>query len=237
MRSVEDDLWWYRGLRRHVVQSIDPPHPAFSLLDAGCGTGGMLSYIRARFPEAALTGIDFSERALELTGRRELGAGLIAGSTDQLPFDDARFDVVLSLDVIAVHGVDDQAAVSEMHRVLRPGGQLIMNLPAFDFLRGSHDAAVNIARRYTRPRLERLLQHAGFADYRMTYWNMTLMPAVAAVRWASRGEAEKPDVRSDLRTVWPPLNATLAAIAHTELAISRCIPLPFGTSLFAVARK
>ena len=237
MRSVEDDLWWYRGLRRHVVDTIEPPHSTFKLLDAGCGTGGMLSYVRARFPQAALTAMDFSERALKLTGQRNVGAQLVQGSINELPFSDAEFDVVLSLDVIVLHGIDEQKAVRELHRVLRPGGQLIMNLAAFDFLRGSHDAATNMARRYTRPRLARLLDHAGFTRHRMTYWNMSLMPAVAAVRLASRRAARKPDVRSDLKPIWPPLNAALAAIAHAELAISRTIPLPFGTSLFAVARK
>lgn len=237
MRSVEDDLWWYRGLRRHVIRSIDAPHPRFRLLDAGCGTGGMLSYVRARFPEASLTGLDFGERALELTAQRGLNAQLVQGSTDALPFGDSEFDVLLSLDVIVLHGIDDAKAIREMHRVLRPGGQLIMNVAAFDFLRGSHDAATNMARRYTRPRLGALLQNAGFTQRRMSYWNMSLMPAVAAVRWASRGKAQRPGVRSDLKPMSPALNAALASIAHTELAISRSVALPFGTSLFAVARK
>ena len=237
MRSVEDDLWWYRGLRRHVVESIEPPHPAFKLLDAGCGTGGMLAHVRASFPEAALTGMDFSERALELTAQRGLGAELVQGSTDQLPFGDEQFDVVLSLDVIVLHGIDDRKAVEEMHRVLRSGGQLIMNVAAFDFLRGSHDAATNMARRYTRPRFAHLMAKAGFRVEQMSYWNMSLMPAVAAVRWVSRRRAQQPDVRSDLKPIWPPLNAALAALTHTELTLSRRISLPFGTSLFAVARK
>ena len=237
MRSVEDDLWWYRALRRHVVESIAAPHPTFRLLDAGCGTGGMLAHVRARFREAALTAMDFGERALELTGQRRLGAELVQGSTDQLPFGDAEFDVVLSLDVIVLHGIDDAKAIREMYRVLRPGGQLIMNVAAFDSLRGIHDAATNMARRYTRPRLAHLMAKAGFRVERMTYWNMSLMPAVAAVRWASRGRAQQPDVRSDLKPMWPPLNAALAAIAHAEFAISRSIALPFGTSLFTVARK
>lgn len=237
MRSVEDDLWWYRGLRRHVVESIAAPDAAFKLLDAGCGTGGMLAHVRAAFPQAALTAMDFGERALELTGQRDLGAELVQGSTDALPFAEAEFDVVLSLDVIVLHGIDDAKAIREMFRVLRPGGQLIMNVAAFDFLRGSHDAATNMARRYTRPKLAHLMGKAGFRVEKMTYWNMSLMPAVAAVRWASRGKAQQPDVRSDLKPMWPPLNKALAAIAHTELAISRSISLPFGTSLFTVARK
>jgi ubiquinone/menaquinone biosynthesis C-methylase UbiE len=237
MRSVEDDLWWYRGLRRHVLNSINAPRPDFHLLDAGCGTGGMLQRIREKFPRAQLTGLDYGARALELTAQRDLGAELVQGSTDDLPFADSSFDVVLSLDVIVLHGVDPTRAARELHRVLRPGGQLIINVAAFDFLRGSHDAATNMARRYTRPTLQQLLTSAGFAIRTMSYWNMSLMPAVAAVRWASRRRAQQPNVRSDLKPMWPPLNALLTAIAHSELAISRKMQLPFGTSLFAIAQK
>ena len=237
MRSVEDDLWWYRGLRGHVVNSIDPPRAAFDLLDAGCGSGGMLARLRRHFPEASLTGMDYVARALELTRERDTGARLVQGSADALPFPDAEFDVVLSLDVIVLRGIDDAKAAREMHRVLRPGGRLIINVAAFDFLRGSHDAATSMARRYTRPRLAKLLRNAGFTLRSLSYWNMILMPAVAAVRFASRRKAERPDVRSDLRPIWPPLNALLARIAQTELAISRRLPLPFGTSLFAIAQK
>lgn len=237
MRSVEDNLWWYRGLRGHVVGSIPSARPDFRLLDAGCGTGGMLQRIRERFPKAALIGLDYSERALELTGQRALDAELIQGSADRLPFSENVFDVVLSLDVIVLRGVDDAAAIREMHRVLKPGGTLIINVAAFDFLRGSHDAATNMARRYTRPRLTHLLRNAGFTLRRMSYWNMTLLPAVAAVRWASRTKARQPDVQSDLAPLWPPLNAILGNLACAELALSRRVSLPFGTSLFAIAQK
>ena len=237
MRSVEDDLWWYRGLRGHVLDSIKPPHPQFELLDAGCGSGGMLARLRERFPHAALTGMDYVDRALELTRQRNLNAALVQGSADALPFGDGEFDVVLSLDVIVLRGIDDAAAVREMHRVLRDGGTLIVNVAAFDFLRGSHDAATNMARRYTKPRLQDLLRGAGFNIRSLSYWNMSLLPAVAAVRWASRRRAHQPNVRSDLAPMWPPLNALLSTIAQLELAISRRVPLPFGTSLFAIAEK
>ncbi len=112
-----------------------------------------------------------------------------------------------------------------------------MNVPAFDFLRGSHDAAVDQIRRYTRPQLAALLKRAAFARARLSYWNMSLLPSVAAVRWASRARAEQPETRSDLAPMWPPLNSLLRGLAQFELAVSRRFALPFGTSLFAVAQK
>ncbi len=101
MRNVEDELWWYRALRAHIVNSINPSRPGFDLLDAGCGSGGMLARVREYFPHANLTGIDLSETALELTRERRTGATLTRASTNELPFPDAQFDIALSLDVLA----------------------------------------------------------------------------------------------------------------------------------------
>src|SRR5882762_5780953 len=92
MRSVEDHYWWYRALRQHVAASINPASPKFSLLDAGCGTGGMLGALRDKFPEAELTGIDASDQAVDLTAGRQLGARLIAASVNEIPFPADSFE-------------------------------------------------------------------------------------------------------------------------------------------------
>jgi ubiquinone/menaquinone biosynthesis C-methylase UbiE len=232
MRSVEDDHWWYHALRARVLERLALLPADFNLLDAGCGSGGMLARIREKFPRATLIGFDVSEHALSLTSDRMLGAQLVRGSADQLPFEDQAFDVVLSLDVIYHRDVNDREALREMHRALRVGGLLIVNVPAFNFLRGSHDVAVQTARRYTRTQLARLLNETGFAIERLTYWNMILLPAVAVMRWASRGQTH-----SDLAPPSRLTNGTLGAIAQFELALGRRFSLPFGTSLFAIARK
>lgn len=232
MRSVEDDLWWYRALHGRVLEALEGWPAEFKLLDAGCGSGGMLARLREKFPRATLVGFDVSEHALGLTNARKLGAQLVQGSANQLPFTEGEFDVVLSLDVICHRSVDDREALRAAHRVLRSDGALIVNLPAFAFLRGSHDVAVNTARRYTRPQLSRLLEATGFRIEQLTYWNMFLLPMVAIVRWASRGQSH-----SDLSPPSRPVNKILTGLTQFEIALGRHFLLPFGSSLFAIARK
>jgi ubiquinone/menaquinone biosynthesis C-methylase UbiE len=237
MHSVEDHYWWYQALRQHVVQSIAPGSPAFSLLDAGCGTGGMLAAVREKFPHAELSGIDESEHAVELAAGRNSGARLLRASVHELPFPENAFDYVLSLDVWSHAGVEDALAAHETHRVLRPGGRLILNLAAFEFLKGAHDYAVDVDRRYSRPQVRALLQGANFEIETLTYWNAAFTPPIALVRWLSRFRGPRGAPRSDFRPLPPFLNAALKQLAALELTASRHLSLPFGTSLFAIARK
>ena len=237
MRSVEDHYWWYQALRQHVVASIEPAIPNFSLLDAGCGTGGMLNVVRQKFPAADLTGVDQSNHALELTAARKTGAKLVPASVHELPFPGNSFDFVLSLDVLVSMGVDDSLAVHEAHRVLRPGGRLILNVAALEFLKGAHDCAVDANRRYTRRQVQALLEGSGFEVERVSYWNATFTPPIALLRWLSRARSPSDRARSDFRPLPPALNSIFKRVAALELSASRHVSLPFGTSLFAVARK
>jgi SAM-dependent methyltransferase len=237
MRAVEDQYWWYQALRQHVAGSIAPPSPAFSLLDAGCGTGGTLATLRRHFPQAELTGIDDSEHAVKLSAGRGLDAHLLRASVHELPFANESFDFVMSLDVWSHAGVDDALAAHEAHRVLRPGGRLLLNLAAFDFLKGAHDYATDVDRRYTRPEVRALLEGAKFEVERLTYWNAAFTPPIAFLRWVSRRRLHREQPRSDFRPLPGFINAALKRVAALELTASRHLSLPFGTSLFAVARK
>jgi ubiquinone/menaquinone biosynthesis C-methylase UbiE len=227
MRAVEDQYWWYQALRLHVADSIEPSSPEFTLLDAGCGTGGTLATLRQNFPRADLTGIDESEHALTLTAGRDTGSRLVRASVHELPFAEGSFDFVLSLDVWSHAGVDDTLAAHEAHRVLRAGGTLILNLAAFEFLKGAHDYATDVDRRYARRQVRALLEGANFQIERVTYWNALLTPPIALLRWFSRMRLHREQPRSDFRPLPPAL----------ELTASRHLSLPFGTSLLAVARK
>ena len=237
MRAVEDHYWWYQALRQHVADSIQPGAAKFSVLDAGCGSGGMLAVLREKFPQAELTGVDKSEHAINLCRDRNTGARLLQAGVNELPFAADEFDVVLSLDVWITAGVDDALAAHETYRVLRPGGKFILNLAAFDFLKGAHDEAVGAVRRYTRPKVRALLEGSGLTVERLTYWNATLTPPIAVVRRLSRRRLANEEARSDFRPLSPFVNSALKGLAALELRASRHLSLPFGTSVFAVARK
>jgi len=237
MRAVEDHYWWYQVLRQHVVDLIDPADPTFSLLDAGCGSGGMLAALREKFPQAELTGIDESEYAVELVRARRIGAQVLCASVHELPFSAQTFDFVLSLDVWSHAGVNDALAAHEVHRVLRPGGKLFLNLAAFEFLKGAHDCAVDVDRRYTRAQVRAILRGENFEIERLTYWNAVFAPPIALLRWLSRHRAPSDEARSDFRPLPSFVNSALKGFAALELRASRHLSLPFGTSVFGVARK
>ncbi len=102
MRQVEDTYWWYQVLRLEVVKDVASRFPGpktCKLLDAGCGTGGMLHALRETRPEWQITGLDFSPVAVDYCHERGF-ADVIRGSVDEMPFPNARFDVVVSLDVL-----------------------------------------------------------------------------------------------------------------------------------------
>lgn len=207
------------------------------ILDAGCGTGGVLRKLGA---SRRLFGLDRSPLALERARRR--GAfPLCRGSVTRLPYRSGSFDLILSLDVLYHRGVEsDLEALREFRRCLRPGGFLILNLPAFESLRSSHDLAIHTGRRYRRGQLGRLLEEAGLAPVRITYWNTTLFPAIALFRWLRRGRAASPGRAPDPSDVAPvplPFDRILGWVLDLERVWLRALDLPFGLSLFAVARR
>jgi len=121
MAEVEDAMWYYRALHRHVTRSLGRRLGAAArVLDAGCGTGGLLRRLAEAQPSWRLTGLDFSPLACELA-RARTGGEVVQGSVAALPFADAAFDAVVSCDVVC-QVADPALAVREFHRVLRPGG-------------------------------------------------------------------------------------------------------------------
>ena len=225
---VEHSHWWFAGLRELVRLSLAErlgEHAA--VLDAGCGTGQTL----AELPESwRRTGFDLNPGPLAIA-RKRVDAEFIEASINDIPLPDDSFDAAVSLDVLCVGGVDEHAALCELRRVLRPGGTLVLNLPAYEWLRSGHDVVANSARRYTARRLRRLLRDAGFEVERLSYRVTAMFPAAAAARLIRRGRTG-----TDVGDVNPAINRVLTWLLRVENRIIRRLPLPFGLSVFAVAR-
>ncbi|MCA1670253.1 MAG: class I SAM-dependent methyltransferase [Thermomicrobia bacterium] len=240
MFASETVLWWYVALREYALDWLrlteTMPRAVLTLLDAGCGTGGMLERL---MPYGAAVGIDLAPHAIRIARERR-GGVVLQGSVAALPFADETFDAAVSLDVISDAGIAiEAAALDELSRVLRPGGRLLLNLPAFASLAGEHDVAVRTARRYTTKEARALITAHGFVVERCSYWNMTLTPAIWVVRRFSRRKPlDAATAHSDITPPAAPINRTLLGIARLERRLLHRVPrLPFGSSLLILARK
>lgn len=241
MYAAEDRLWWYQALRDHVLTMLGLAGSArgsspVRILDAGCGTGGMMARLQ---PFGQVVGVDLARFAVTVCReRRGLDATAVA-SIVALPFPDATFDLAVSLDVISDAGTgNDARALAELARVLRPGGRLCLNLPAYRWLAGEHDLAVETARRYTRGEVRDLLLAAGFVPERLTYWNTSLLPVVALARLASRLRRRSgAAAHSDITVPPAPVNQALLALVRLEGRLLRRFALPCGSSVLALARR
>ncbi len=240
MHRYEDHYWWYTGLRRILAltfKKLPRSGTEVTLLDAGCGTGGTLACLAQTLGSAKLFAIDVYPPALHLTRLRKTGAVLLQASVNQVPFQKNVFDVITCFDVACIQGVNDLETFREFHRTLKPGGVLLINLPAYHFLRGEHDIAVHTRHRYTASELGWKLKSAGFSIKRLTYWNALLFPFLLVMRKISTWKKKSDLPQSDFRLLPPWVNRLLKIILRIEEMFISILDLPFGTSIFAVARK
>lgn len=232
MRSVEDRYWWFVSRRRLALDLLKAYHAeARQVLDCGCGTGALMSELDEAGYEPH--GLDFSEVAIDFCQQRGL-PNLHHGDAQSMPYSPDGFDAVISLDTLE-HIPDDTAAMAEISRILRPGGVLIANVPAYRWLWGPHDVALMHQRRYTRSLLLKRLREAGFTIEWASYGIFFLFPVVLAIRLRDKLRRGPAEVR--LPPTSDGLNRFLVGLQEMEGSLSRKIPLPWGSSIAVVARK
>ncbi len=234
LAAVEDRMWYFRALHRHLAREVGRALPTGRgvALDAGCGTGGFILSVRHRWPGIGWTGLDFAPLACELA-RERTGGPIVEGSVCALPFADASFDVVTSADVL--YQIERPIeALMEMRRVLRPGGRLVINVPALSWLWSYHDDSVQSKHRFHRAQLITLLREAGLTPLYATYRNFVVFPLVVV----KRKLLPRSDGESDVRPYGPVLERCFDALMALEHGwMSRRWRLPIGSSVFAVAER
>jgi SAM-dependent methyltransferase len=235
MYEVEDAHWWYAGRRRiiasfleQICRDLETPRP--HILDVGCGTGANLELL-TEFGD--VEGVDISPDALAFC--RERGFSNVRhGAAEKLPFADGSFDVVTALDVIE-HLDDDLGSLKEIHRVLRPGGRVLLFVPAFMFLWGVQDDVSNHRRRYRLKSLQKVVRAAGLEVERATYANLTFFAPILFVRTFMRVARLRPP--SEFKINVPAFNGVLGRIFGAERFWLRRMNFPFGVSALCVARR
>lgn len=232
LAAAEERMWWFRGLHANLLAALAAGPAPQRLLDAGCGTGGLLARLAGALPKALLVGLEIDAGAAALA-RGKGRFALVIGSVDRPPFAAESFDAVLSADVLCHRGVDEARALAGFRRCLRRGGLLVLNLPAHRWLYSAHDAAVDNARRYARTELCRHLAQAGFTRIRARHWNSLLFPLMVLRRklWPRAGASE-------VELLPAPVERLFAAVLAVERWLLRAgLSLPFGGSILVTAVK
>jgi SAM-dependent methyltransferase len=232
---VEQTHWWHVGRRKilegfvaDICRQVTDRRPR--ILDVGCGTGANLIML-SKYGDAE--GVDVSEDALAFCRERGLDKVKL-GDGEELPYDEGTFDLVTAFDVVE-HMDDDLAGLSEMHRVLRPDGRVLLFVPTFMFLWGLQDDVSNHRRRYRLSQLRRVLEQAGFQIERTTYANITFFLPILLIRKLMRFTGIKAESENTINV--SALNGVLGHVLAAERWFLRFMNLPFGVSGLCVAKK
>jgi len=232
MRDLEARHWWFLGrrfllrfLRRVLVQSDD------LILDVGCGTGLGASELGTN---SQVIGLDVSIDAFRVCDWNRLGMPCV-GSAERMPFKNDSFQLVVALDVLE-HLERVDTALKEIYRVCKPGGFLLVLVPAYGWLWSSHDEVLGHKRRYTASSLASALRSAGFQIVRLSYVVTFVFPLAALVRLIRR-LARRTAQTSDMAPVPGGLNLLLSLIMRVEVFFLRWVNMPFGLSALAIAKR
>jgi len=202
LAELEDDHWWYRERRHLLAKAISGLTPGRAL-DIGAAGGGNTRVLREHGWDAVA--LEYGADGAEVAHGR--GLATLRGDATRLPFADASLDLVMAFDLLE-HLHDDDSAVAEVRRVLKPSGTYLVAVPADPKLWSSHDEAVDHVRRYTRAGLLELLDRGGFEVSDVRSWNVLLRPVVAMRRKVTSG--------SDLDDLHPVVNFGLRTIITAE---------------------
>jgi SAM-dependent methyltransferase len=233
---LERDHWWFVGRRdilRTVLARHLPPRESRRILDVGCGTGGMLPML-ADF--GTVEGLEGEPAAVQHCHTAYSSFPVRLGS---IPADvpaDGAFDVASAFDVIE-HLDDDVSALSAMRSAVRPGGTIVVTVPALQWLWSDHDRVNGHRRRYSRSTLVAALRSAKLQVVHLSYFNTLLLPIVAASRLIERLRRAQAEPQSDFSMPRHSVNRALTRTFRLERSVAARAGWPIGVSLVAIAGR
>jgi ubiquinone/menaquinone biosynthesis C-methylase UbiE len=235
MYDLETFYWWFiarRKLIRDVVAGLHRQPDETTILDVGCGTG-LNQEMLSKFGQ--VFGADSSEEAIRFSRKRNI-ENLVLSSAEALQFSDEMFDVVTALDVLE-HVNDDLQALSEICRVTKPNGVVVITVPAYGFLWSEHDEALHHRRRYSAHELRNKLVNAGFEVESSTYFITLLFFPILFMRIVQNLRKKSLRARSSHVILPKWANLLLVKLLDLERIYMRWMNLPFGVSIVCTARK
>lgn len=231
MAELDQRHWWYRARREvlaALIQRVVIPPKNARILEIGCGTGHNLAML-GQFGSVDALELDEEARAIA-EGR--LGRSVMSTPLPEIVgVRDGHYDVVGAFDVIE-HIDDDSAALAAIATKLKPGGKLVMTVPAHQWMWSAHDVVNHHKRRYSKAGLKRLIDGSPLRLHTIGYFNSLLFPVAVAERLSSKALGKD---GADLKLPPAPLNTALERAFAAERHLVGRVPLPPGLSLFAVA--
>ncbi|MDR1828056.1 MAG: class I SAM-dependent methyltransferase [Methylobacteriaceae bacterium] len=232
MSETEDKHWWFRGRRAAITVLLDSlklPAGA-AICELGAGTGGNLALLK-RY--GTVSGLELDEYARDLACKKS-GLDILPGKLPQdVPFADHSFDLVCLFDVLE-HVHEDYETLVAIRRLLKPGGAVMITIPAYQWMWSAHDKVLHHFRRYSRTRFTELFTSAGYRAEKLSYFNLTLFPLAAVVRLMDR--LLKREKSTGDQVPFGPINSLFAWITETEAQLLKTRNLPYGSSLVAILR-
>lgn len=237
MYGLEETHWWFKGKRKIIFSQLDTylkNKKPVKILDIGCGTGIMMKKFE-KYGKAF--GLDVYFPALEFCSKRNLN-NLAQGDIMALPFKAESFDVVGIFDVLYHKAVkSDLEALRGIYRILKKGGILVITDSADMRLWSRHDIAAHARERYSIPMLSKKLRTAGFSIRKMTYFNTFLYPIVYLLRKIDNLLNKNKTAKTNLEKTNASANFALYNAMALEGFLIKHFNMPFGVSIFAIAKK
>ena len=237
--ELEKTHWWFVSRRRKLL-SLLHLSPEKTYLDIGCSSGVLLQEMLENGAcYVNVYGVDISPEGIQRCQSKGLKNTYVMDAT-HLDLPENYFDYIIASDCLE-HIHDDCTALKNWYRALKPGGVIIVFVPAYQFLWSLHDVVNHHHRRYTHAELYKKFKAAGFSVRRTGYWNFTLFFPIALFRLLRNGMSRlgfgEGTPVADLKSTSAPINTLLKALLSIENRVMEMIRLPIGVSTFCISEK